>query len=123
MKHPPINYCTDRNFQYHFRWILLGILPELDKDREAQLNPVLINILLISTTMFVLCYYSICKIKKGDEMKLTPPTKNVFWLSTVVAAVGLVASFVAVPFVSAYAFWFVVVGFVLLWLGNAMKGF
>ncbi|MCJ7772551.1 MAG: hypothetical protein MUP22_05395 [Desulfobacterales bacterium] len=56
-------------------------------------------------------------------MKLTPPTKNVFLLSTVVAAVGLVAKFVAVPFVSANAFWFVVVGFVLLWLGNAMKGF
>ena len=56
-------------------------------------------------------------------MKLTPPTKNVFWIATVLAAVGLVASFVTIPFVSAYAFWFVVVGFVLLWLGNAMKGF
>ena len=56
-------------------------------------------------------------------MKLTPPTKNVFWIATVLAALGLVASFVAIPFVSTYAFWFVVVGFVLLWLGNAMKGF
>ena len=56
-------------------------------------------------------------------MKLTPPTKNVFWLATVVAGAGLVSKFVAVPFVSANAFWFVAVGFVLLWLGNAMKGF
>jgi fatty acid desaturase len=60
---------------------------------------------------------------KGDKMKLTPPTKKVFWVATVLAAVGLVSSFVAIPFVSAYAFWFVVVGFVLLWLGNTMKGF
>jgi len=56
-------------------------------------------------------------------MKLTPPTKNVFWISTVLSALGLVANFVSIPFVSAYAFWFVVVGNVLLWLGNAMKGF
>jgi hypothetical protein len=56
-------------------------------------------------------------------MRLTPPKKNVFWISTVLAALGLVASFVSIPFVSAYAFWFVVVGFVLLWLGNAVKGF
>jgi len=56
-------------------------------------------------------------------MKLTPPTKNVFWIATVVAALGLVAKFVSIPFVSANAFWFVVVGFVLLWLGNTVKGF
>jgi hypothetical protein len=56
-------------------------------------------------------------------MKLTPPTKNVFWIATVVAALGLVAKFVSIPFVSANAFWFVFVGFVLLWLGNTVKGF
>jgi len=56
-------------------------------------------------------------------MKLTPPTKNVFWISTALSVLGLVASFVSIPFVSANAFWFVVVGNVLLWLGNAMTGF
>ena len=56
-------------------------------------------------------------------MKLTPPKQNVFWISTVLSAVGIVASFVNLPFVSDYAFWFVVVGNVLLWLGNAVKGF
>lgn len=56
-------------------------------------------------------------------MKLTPPTKNVFWIATVLAALGLIGSLVAIPVVSQYAFWLVVVGFVLLWLGNTMKGF
>jgi hypothetical protein len=36
----------------------------------------------------------------------------------------LVASFViSIPFVSANAFWFVVIGNVLLWLGVTLKGF
>jgi len=56
-------------------------------------------------------------------MKLTPPTRNVFWIATVLAALGLIGNFVSIPFVSAYAFWFVLVGFVLLWLGNTVKGF
>ena len=56
-------------------------------------------------------------------MNLTPPTKNVFWISVVVALLGIVASFVTIPFVSTYAFWFVVVAYVLLALGNTMKGF
>jgi hypothetical protein len=56
-------------------------------------------------------------------MKLTPPTKNVYWISTVLAVLGLIGTFVSIPFVSAYAFWFVLVAFVLLWLGVSMKGF
>ena len=56
-------------------------------------------------------------------MKLTPPTQNVFWISVVVAAVALVGTFVTIPFVSTYAFWLLVVAYVLLVLGNTMKGF
>ena len=56
-------------------------------------------------------------------MKLTPPTKNVYWIATVLAVLGLLGSFVSIPFVSMYYFWFVVVAFVLLWLGVSMKGF
>jgi len=56
-------------------------------------------------------------------MRLTPPTKNVFWISVVVAAVGLIAKFGVVAFLTPYAFWLVLVAFVLLVLGNAMKGF
>ena len=56
-------------------------------------------------------------------MKLTPPTKNVFWISVVVAVVGLIAKFGVVGFLADYAFWLVVVAYVLLFLGVAMKGF
>lgn len=54
-------------------------------------------------------------------MQLTPPTKKVFWISVIVAIVGLVFYFV--PAVAAYAFWLMLVAFVLLALGVAMKGF
>jgi hypothetical protein len=56
-------------------------------------------------------------------MKLTPPTKNVFWISVVLAALGLVGRYVNVPFFSDYYFYFVLVGYILLALGNTMKGF
>jgi hypothetical protein len=56
-------------------------------------------------------------------MRLTPPTKNVFWISVVVAVVGLVAKLGVIGFLAPYAFWLVVVAFVLLALGNTMKGF
>lgn len=56
-------------------------------------------------------------------MKLTPPTQNVFWISVVVAAVGLVAKFGFLSFLAPFAFWLVVVAFVLLALGVVMKGF
>ncbi len=56
-------------------------------------------------------------------MKITPPTKIVFWLSTVLAVLGIVGNFVALPLIGGFEFWLVAAGFVLLWLGNAMKGF
>ncbi len=56
-------------------------------------------------------------------MRLTPPTKNVFWISVVFAVVGLVATFVSIPVLSGIAFWLVVVGYVLLFLSVALKGF
>ena len=55
-------------------------------------------------------------------MRLTPPTKNVFYISVVLAVLGLLGTFVTIPFVSAYAFWFVLVAYVVLFLGNTMKG-
>ncbi len=56
-------------------------------------------------------------------MKLSPPTKNVFWIATVIGVLGLLGQFVTLPFVSANAFWFVAIAFVLLWLGNYFKDF
>ncbi len=54
-------------------------------------------------------------------MKLTPPTKNVFWISVIIAVIGLVALFVGS--FAPYAFWLMLVAYVLLALGNTMKGF
>ena len=57
-------------------------------------------------------------------MKLTPPTKNVYWIATVLAVLGLIGELTPfVAFLSGYSFWFALVAFVLLWLGVSMKGF
>lgn len=56
-------------------------------------------------------------------MRLTPPTKAVFYLSVIFAAVGIVANLVTIPVLTGLAFWIVVVGYVLLFLGVAVKGF
>ena len=56
-------------------------------------------------------------------MRLTPPKKWVFWVSVILAALALIGTLVSIPVVSAYAFWLLLIGFVLLALGNAMKGF
>jgi hypothetical protein len=56
-------------------------------------------------------------------MKLSAPKNTTFWVATVLAVLGFVGNFVSLPVVSGYAFWFVVIGFVVLWLGNTNKGF
>lgn len=56
-------------------------------------------------------------------MRLSPPTKLVFYISAVLALLGLIGTFVSIPFVSGFAFWFVLVAYILLFLGNALKGF
>jgi hypothetical protein len=56
-------------------------------------------------------------------MQLNPPTRLVFYLSLVFAAVGLIANFVVIPVLSGIAFFLVLIGYVLLFLGNTLKGF
>jgi hypothetical protein len=60
---------------------------------------------------------------QGVNMRLTPPTKNVFWISVAVAVIGLIASFGVVAFLTPFAFWLVLIAYVLLALGVALKGF
>jgi len=55
-------------------------------------------------------------------MKLNAPTKNFWWISVVLAVLGVLGTIVAIPVVSAYAFWFVTVGFILLALSTVLKG-
>jgi hypothetical protein len=56
-------------------------------------------------------------------MRLNPPTKNVFYLSAALVLVGLVSNIITLPFLSSVAFWIVLAGYILLVLGNTMKGF
>ncbi len=55
-------------------------------------------------------------------MQLSAPKQITFWVAVVVAVIGLIASFVAIPFLSTYAFWIVVLGFIILAAGNLMEG-
>lgn len=55
-------------------------------------------------------------------MTLSAPTQLVFLIALVVAILGIVATFVAIPFVSAYAFWVVVAAWAILTIGCLFKG-
>lgn len=55
-------------------------------------------------------------------MQLSAPKQVTFWVAVVVALVGLVSSFVAIPVLSGFAFWIVVLGFVILAAANLMEG-
>jgi len=55
-------------------------------------------------------------------MKLNPPTKIAFWISVVLAVLGVLGTFITIPFVSGLAFWFVVVGYVVLLVSLFVKG-
>jgi len=57
-------------------------------------------------------------------MKLTPPSKLAFWISVVLAVLGVLGNFGVLSIISAgLAFWLVVVGFVVLLVGLLVKGF
>jgi hypothetical protein len=55
-------------------------------------------------------------------MKLSPPKKITFWVSVILGLLGLIGTFVTIPVVSGFAFWFVFVGFALLVAGLLLKG-
>jgi hypothetical protein len=55
-------------------------------------------------------------------MKLSAPKMITFWIAVILAVLGVLASEGIVPGLSGYAFWLVVAGFVLLALGNLLKG-
>ncbi|MGD8813054.1 MAG: hypothetical protein PVI78_01105 [Anaerolineales bacterium] len=61
-------------------------------------------------------------------MRLTPPKKNTFWISLIIAVLGLVAYIAGLlgiehAWLPHLIFWLPAVGYILLALGNALKGF
>ena len=58
-------------------------------------------------------------------MKLTPPKKLTWWISLILGILGLVVTFVLYftqDALSVYGLWLVVLGWILLTLGVALKG-
>ena len=54
--------------------------------------------------------------------KLNAPKKVTFWIAVIIAIVGVISALVVIPILSPIAFWIVVVAFVVLMLGNLIKG-
>ncbi|MCQ2976119.1 MAG: hypothetical protein MJ211_15065 [Bacteroidales bacterium] len=55
-------------------------------------------------------------------MKLSAPKVGVWSVSVVLGVLGILGKFVAIPFVSAYAFWLVVAAFAILAIATLLKG-
>jgi predicted membrane channel-forming protein YqfA (hemolysin III family) len=55
------------------------------------------------------------------NLKLSEPKVVTFWISVALAVLGVLASQGIIAGLSAYAFWLVAAGFVLLALANLLK--
>ncbi|MGD0576184.1 MAG: hypothetical protein ABSB61_12610 [Anaerolineales bacterium] len=55
-------------------------------------------------------------------MKLSAPKQVTFWVAVVVAVIGIFGSLVTIPVLSGFAFWLVVIAFIILLLGNLIDG-
>lgn len=56
-------------------------------------------------------------------MRLSAPKKGVWWIALILSVLGLIGHLVVVPVLTVLSFWLVLVGYILLLLGTAMKGF
>jgi threonine/homoserine/homoserine lactone efflux protein len=55
------------------------------------------------------------------NLKLSEPKVVTFWIAVILVVLGVLASQGIIAGLSAYAFWLVVAGFVLLALANLLK--
>jgi hypothetical protein len=55
-------------------------------------------------------------------MNLSPPTTAVFIISVVLAALDSIGTFVAIPVISANAFWVAIIAYIILAVGNLFRG-
>jgi len=56
-------------------------------------------------------------------MRLSAPKQNTWIVALVIGLLGFLATFVTIPVLSGFAFWLVVVAFVILVLSTALGGF
>jgi hypothetical protein len=55
-------------------------------------------------------------------MKLQKPKVITFWVAVILVVLGVIAQLATIPVLSGIAFWLVVVGFIILALGNLLTG-
>jgi hypothetical protein len=55
-------------------------------------------------------------------MQMSSPKAVTWWVAVVLGVLGLIGSFVAIPVISAYAFWLVFLGFLLLAVASVVNG-
>lgn len=55
-------------------------------------------------------------------MTLNAPSQVVFIIAVILAVLAVLGALVSIPFVTAYAFWILVLGFIVLAGGVLMKG-
>jgi hypothetical protein len=55
-------------------------------------------------------------------MKLNPPTQVMFWIAVVIALVGLLAQFGVIAALAPFAFYLVLIGYIVLAASLLMKG-
>ena len=55
-------------------------------------------------------------------MKLNAPTQMVWYIALAVGIVGVLAALVTIPVLSGFAFWLVVIAWLILVVSTAMKG-
>lgn len=55
-------------------------------------------------------------------MRLSAPKNLTWWIAVLLGVLGILATYISLPLISANAFWFVAIGFILLALGTLLKG-
>jgi hypothetical protein len=56
-------------------------------------------------------------------MRLTPPKNITFWVAVILVVLGVIGKLTTVPILTPYSWWFVFIGFIVLMLGNLVRGF
>ncbi len=55
-------------------------------------------------------------------MNLSAPKQVTFWIAVVLAVLGILAQLITIPVLSGFAFWLVVIAFIVLAIGNLAEG-
>jgi heme/copper-type cytochrome/quinol oxidase subunit 1 len=55
-------------------------------------------------------------------MQLSAPKQITWWIAVVVGVLGILATLVTIPVLSGFAFWLVVIGFLLLAVATLLEG-